>query len=164
MTTVNNNTEGTAPEGGHEWNYVRLDGKYYQTDLTWDDPGNTLYHAYYNLTDSMMLEDHRLDATSYALPTCNSLEDNYFYNSGAYLTDYTVDTVGQLLKDNGLTVHVYIPGNVNSFISWYRSNISSLLRKAGVYGGASYGYSTLGREVVIYLKPSCAHRLWKRLI
>ena len=145
--------------GGHEWNYVQLNGKYYQTDLTWDDPGSTLYHAYYNLTDSMMLEDHRLDATGYDLPTCNSLDDNYFYQSDAYLTDYTVEKVGQLLMDNGLTVHVYIPspGTASAFIQWYRSNASAIIRSAGVYGGASYGYSTLGREVVIYVKPSCTH-------
>lgn len=143
--------------GGHEWNYVRLGGKYYQTDLTWDDQGKNLYHAYYNLTDSMMLEDHRLDATEYALPICNSLEDNYFYDSGAYLSQYTTETVGGLLKDNGLKVHVYIPGNVDSFIQWYRNNISAIIKQAGVYGSVSYGYSSLGREVVIYLTPKCTH-------
>lgn len=47
---------------GHAWNLVKLDGKWYHLDCTWDDPvpdvkGRVLYD-YYNLTDSQISQDH----------------------------------------------------------------------------------------------------------
>lgn len=148
---------GYGNGGAHEWNYVRLGGNYYQTDLTWNDQDTTLYHAYYNLTDSRMLEDHQLDATAYPLPVCSSTEYHYFYGTDAYLDTYTAEQVGQLLKEGGLTAHVYIPGDVNTFISWYGSNISAIIRATGVGSIRSYGYSVSGREVVLTLVSGCAH-------
>jgi len=141
----------------HEWNYVKIDGKYYHVDLTWDDQGEKLFHAYFNQTDALMQEDHVIATTGYGLPVCNSTTAQYFTGKDEYLQSYTAAEVGQLLKDNALKVHVYIPGSVNSFISWYQTNIVQIGTEAGVTGGFSYGYTKLGREVVIYLKPDHVH-------
>lgn len=44
---------GETSEGGHAWNLVNVDGKYYQLDITWND---TTYQAnmYFLVTDSYM--------------------------------------------------------------------------------------------------------------
>lgn len=142
---------------GHAWNYVRIDGAYYHTDLTWDDQDETIYHAYFNQTDAVILEDHLIDTTAYALPTCNSTAAQYFTGKDTYLDTYTTDLVGQLLKENGMNVHVYIPGSVDDFLSWYQSNAGTIGRTAGITGGFSYGYSHLGRELALRLRVTCSH-------
>lgn len=142
---------------GHAWNYVRIDGAYYHTDVTWDDQDETLYHAYFNQTDAVIQEDHLIDATAYALPTCTSTAAQYFTGRDTYLDTYTTDLVGQLLKDNGMNVHVYIPGSVDDFLSWYQSNAGTIGRTAGITGGFSYGYSHLGRELALRLRVTCSH-------
>lgn len=142
---------------GHAWNYVRIDGAYYHTDLSWDDQGDTLYHTYFNQTDAVILEDHLIDSAAYALPTCTSTAAQYFTGKDTYLSTYTADTIGQLLKENGMMVHVYIPGSTSDFLSWYKANVLAIAQNAGVTGGFSYGYSHLGKELVLRLQVTCSH-------
>lgn len=43
----------------HAWNYVKIDGEYYQLDITWDDPvpeSNRLNYSYFNLTNAEMAQ------------------------------------------------------------------------------------------------------------
>lgn len=51
--------EGSAG-GGHKWNAVKLDGEWYQCDITFDDPigsdPDDAHHTYFNLTDARMRE------------------------------------------------------------------------------------------------------------
>lgn len=147
----------TNTADGHEWNYVRIDGSYYHVDLTWDDQGEDLFHNYFNQTDAVMQEDHAFSTTEYALPVCDSTAAQYFTGKDEYLSSYTVDTVGQLLKNNSMTVQVYIPGSVSGFLSWYQSNIVAIGKTAGITGGFSYSYSRLGREVILRLRTVCTH-------
>ena len=141
----------TNTNENHEWNYVKIDGNYYHVDLTWDDQGEDLFHAYFNQTDTVIQEDHTISTTGYALPVCNSTTAQYFTGKDEYLGTYTAETVGKLLKDNDLNVHVYIPGTVNDFISWYQTNIVDIGTKAEVTGEFTYGYAKLGRELILYV-------------
>ncbi|MBB6732051.1 transglutaminase domain-containing protein [Cohnella zeiphila] len=65
--------EGTVPTGSHAWNLVKLDGKWYHLDTTFDDPvpdvkGRTEY-GYYLLTDAQIRADHKWTLTYPAATT-----------------------------------------------------------------------------------------------
>ena len=148
---------GTGVGEAHAWNYVRIDGQYYHVDLTWNDQDEYLFHAYFNQTDAIIQEDHAINETAYPLPVCDATDAMYFTGKDTYLDSYTADSVGMLLQSNGLQAQVYIPGSVDEFLSWYSSNILTIATHSGVSGGFSYGYTWLGREVIIYLKITCNH-------
>lgn len=70
----------------HGWNYVKVNGKYYQMDLTWDDSDDeaTAYpYLYFNITNTEMAEDKDNKefhiATSKNVPNCTDTTfDNIF--------------------------------------------------------------------------------------
>ena len=74
---------------GHAWNMVRIDGKYYHTDLTWNDQENTLFHAYFNLDDNTINLDHTVQATEFEMPECNFGAAHYFVVNNLIITDYS---------------------------------------------------------------------------
>ena len=85
---------GTADNGkevlSHAWNMVRLDGRWYHVDVTWDDAYNVNYngswcHMYLGLNDDIMSRDHEWSAIVQGLhgleeiPVCDDL--TYYYYS-----------------------------------------------------------------------------------
>jgi len=54
--------EGTVPEGDHAWNLVRVGGRWYHLDVTWDDPvpdrSGAVSYRYYLKTDDEIRKDH----------------------------------------------------------------------------------------------------------
>ena len=137
---------------GHEWNVVKIDGKYYHVDLTWDDQGERIFHSYFNVSDTMIKEDHYIETTAYALPVCNSTDAFYFKRTDGYMDEYNVDQVAELLRKTHGNAHVYIPGDVAEFWSWYQTNMLDIAIKAGVVYEIKYGYKMVGREMVLYIE------------
>ena len=142
---------GSSKGVGHAWNIVRIDGKYYHVDLTWNDQESDIYHAYFNVTDTMIRKDHIIDPTTYALPACNATDAFYFTGKDTYLDTYSVESVGKLMQDNDLRIHIYAPGDLSTVLSWYFDNAVAIAMAAGVNGGFGYGYTYLGNEAVIYI-------------
>ena len=83
---------GVGNGGSHQWNIVRINGQWYQCDVTWDDPiiagdqsspyaGNSEKPLLYlNLTDAEMAFDHTTDQIgAFTLPGCTATEDNYIF-------------------------------------------------------------------------------------
>lgn len=79
---------GRITGNGHTWNAVKIDGKWCQMDLTWDDTSDNWYgdldqrHLYFGLTDELMAiahSDHtkNYQADSYAYRSTD-LSNNYF--------------------------------------------------------------------------------------
>ena len=85
------NAETRDTYDGHTWNAMKLDGKWYQVDCTWDDSSENYYnfnrtHLYFALSDELMAIVHQghnkiYTVGGYATPS-NSLEHNYFVQNG----------------------------------------------------------------------------------
>lgn len=80
---------GTAG-GSHAWNAVKLDGKWYYVDPTWDDPGmgapalsGSESHQYFCLNERIMSLDHTNDKSVFR-ENCTSLDDNYYIHTGEW--------------------------------------------------------------------------------
>ena len=140
----------------HAWNYVELDGRFFHVDLTWNDQGDETFHAYLNLCDTCISEDHVVTPTAYPLPVCDDEEHMYFKYLPAYLEEYTVDAVAQLVVDHGMHVALYVDGNPYTFVNWFLSNRAAIAKKIGIKS-YSYGYRILGHEVYIYFNVNCDH-------
>ncbi len=80
----------TGPSGAHMWNVVRLNGKWYHLDCTWDDPidesgKETKNHLYFNVNDKSISHTHSDFSYDFG---CDSLQESYFVKTGAYFENY----------------------------------------------------------------------------
>ncbi len=136
----------------HAWNLVRIDGEYYQTDITWDDQGERIYYAYFNTTTEYIKEDHIIDNNGYPIPECTATNANFFnhtyYNGKNFLSEPSVKNAVTQLKYYG-TARFFYNGNseytYNNFTSWVNNNISNIGESLGL-NGFSYSKSNHGRE------------------
>ena len=81
-------TNGRIEGNGHTWNTVKIDGEWYQMDLTWDDSPSTYgdleqRHLYFGLTDELMAIAHSDHAKNYQAEV-------YAYRSTAPTNNYYV--------------------------------------------------------------------------
>lgn len=80
---------GRITGNGHTWNAVKIDGKWCQMDLTWDDTSDNWYgdldqrHLYFGLTDELM-------AIAHSDHTANCQKDSYAYRSTDLSNNYFV--------------------------------------------------------------------------
>lgn len=80
---------GRITGNGHTWNAVKIDGKWCQMDLTWDDTSDNWYgdldqrHLYFGLTDELM-------AIAHSDHTANYQKDDYAYRSIDLTNNYFV--------------------------------------------------------------------------
>lgn len=78
---------GRITGNGHTWNAVKIDGKWCQMDLTWDDTSDNWYgdldqrHLYFGLTDELM-------AIAHSDHTANYQKDSYAYRSTDLSNNY----------------------------------------------------------------------------
>lgn len=100
---------GTAggDEISHMWNKVCLDGEWYNTDVTWDDPITTIgvdyvRYDYFNITDAELLRDHIFDDSGYIRgPEATGTVYGYFAINGLLVTD--IAEAGEMLEDAVIT-------------------------------------------------------------
>lgn len=94
----------------HAWNYVKLDDKYYWTDVTWDDcdeednDGPAVRHTYFMINNEMLRRTRKSEWEQIFVPECSSIDQNYFVQNGWYFTEYDKDRVIDALnsqKDKG---------------------------------------------------------------
>ena len=80
---------GRITGNGHTWNAVKIDGKWCQMDLTWDDTSDNWYgdldqrHLYFGLTDELM-------AIAHSDHTANYQKDGYAYRSTDLSNNYFI--------------------------------------------------------------------------
>ena len=83
---------GRITGNGHTWNAVKIDGKWCQMDLTWDDTSDNWYgdldqrHLYFGLTDELMAIAHSDHTANYQKDSyahrSTDLSNNYFVRNG----------------------------------------------------------------------------------
>ena len=83
---------GRITGNGHTWNAVKIDGKWCQMDLTWDDTSDNWYgdldqrHLYFGLTDELMAIAHSDHTANYQKDDyahrSTDLSNNYFVRNG----------------------------------------------------------------------------------
>ena len=83
---------GRITGNGHTWNAVKIDGKWFQMDLTWDDTSDNWYgdldqrHLYFGLTDELMAIAHSDHTANYQKNgyayRSTDLSNNYFVRNG----------------------------------------------------------------------------------
>lgn len=83
---------GRITGNGHTWNAVKIDGKWCQMDLTWDDTSDNWYgdldqrHLYFGLTDELMAIAHSDHTANYQMDDyayrSTDLSNNFFVRNG----------------------------------------------------------------------------------
>lgn len=81
---------GMAGGEGHMWNMVKLDGEWYEVDVTWDDTtidvdgfDNAVFYEYF-LVDSVKMSDRQLFEYNYSKPDAYGKKYNYYKVMGTY--------------------------------------------------------------------------------
>jgi len=144
----------TGKSEGHAWNAVRIDGKYYHVDVTWDDQGDNLFYAYFNKSTAAVREDHTIDEPAYALPVCSSEDADYFVVNGGRLPVFAVEAVADRLRAGGGTARLYCTGDRKAFAAALvaEANVRALVQALGYTGSIQCSYVTLGREFIYTLR------------
>ncbi len=144
----------TGISEGHAWNAVRIDGKYYHVDVTWDDQGDNLFYAYFNKSTAAIREDHTIDEPAYALPVCTGEEADYFVVNGGRLPAFSVEKVADRLRAGDGTARLYCTGDCKAFAAALvdEANVRALAQALGYTGSFQCSYVTLGREFIYTLR------------
>lgn len=118
---------GTGKANGktelHSWNKVKVNGKWYNMDITWDDPlkasnskDNSIHYYYYCIPDSILKYDHIWDNTDLPSATDSDLyipytRDGYdkikTLNNGQEFIDYT----GSMIDEKAAELVEFINNN-----------------------------------------------------
>lgn len=137
---------GWGGDERHAWNLVRLDGKYYYTDVTWDDAGTgtekPIFYAYFNMPEKYF-GDHTADDTYEILPEC--VDVDMMYEDLALIRDFTVENVAGAFKSvcGQAVARIYEIDYENDgeikFFEWLSqgNNLNELAAELDLYGTIS---------------------------
>lgn len=93
----------------HAWNIVRINGKYYHLDATFDNSlgkGENIRYDYFNLDDRQIFQDH--EPVMYPAPACQDGSQAYYIAkklSFTKLEDVEKRTLQAIRKKKALTFH-----------------------------------------------------------
>ncbi len=133
-------------EERHAWNLVRLDGKFYYSDLTWDDESvsgmseseKPVFYAYFNVPEDYFF-NHVPDDPYGLLPECHNVD--MMYEDLTIVKEYTVDNVAGAFKTvcgHSVARINYVGEREDYFFEWLSANLQELATKVGAFGRISY--------------------------
>lgn len=166
---------GTSNGGGHAWNLVQCEGKYYYVDTTWGDPvyqnegGGVeipeelrIRYDYLCCNDEELFRTHKLD-DGLVMPSCDSLDANYYVRTGNYYENYDAKTVQNKLYEDivsGASISVFKFSSQEAYEAAAARVIETDLRtaakSAAAKGAANMKYAyqkdpKLNKIVIYYL-------------
>ena len=140
----------TSNAMNHAWNLIKLDGQYYQVDVTWDDP----------LADRFGLVGHNfMFVSDEAFQTASSVRDAHYSweitrgsqivnltaDSTQYDSEFWINTVSPLILDNNICYYIESSGNYTGYGNIVKRNLlsgteSRLLSGIGLWTSSGGGY------------------------
>ncbi|MFJ8264135.1 transglutaminase domain-containing protein [Rummeliibacillus sp. NPDC094406] len=142
---------GTANGGNHSWNLVKINGKHYHVDTTWDDPApnkkGVVNYNYFLLTNKQLEKDHYWVESNY--PTATSENYNYFHNM-----NNMIERNGFYYYSNAQNDILYKMNKSSEKISKVVNNVAPYLAISGQWiyysnysdGGNLYKVKLTGKE------------------
>lgn len=118
--------ENSSVQGaGHVWTGVKLDGKWYQVDTTWDDgySQEELKYMYFGVTQELKVIAHQtsdIEDINDSTREYTSLDENYFIHTGK--VSKWADPVKKQIQENldaGKTSFDIVPSNELNVTCWY---------------------------------------------
>lgn len=141
--------------GNHMWNMIKVDGKWYNMDVTWNDPDNGKHsYQYFCIPTDLIEADHRF--TNDAFPVPSAVSDDLSYSKVMGIVGYSNANTAydELIKqatenfNKGIyTTTVYVAkkdiGTLSSKVKsgWYdsmRANGCNVRSMSCVYGASPY--------------------------
>ncbi len=148
---------GSNSSVGHAWNVVRIDGKNYLCDSTWDDSGDTLSgirYEFFCTSAADVSETHFTDGFFVdIMNSCVHEDGDYYGKTSVKFTKFDVDRLVEVLKNNGMTAVIYVDGDPRAFHQQVRNNLGVISDKLGSdLLGVNYNY--YGSNYY-YIKVNC---------
>ena len=120
----------TSDEMNHAWNYIKINGKYYNLDVTFNDPvpeTNKRRYTYFNKSNEEMSTSHTWDKSQY--PECND-------ESFKFLRNFNSNNISRV--NNRI---YYLASNRNDIYSMDLLGSNNKLELQGVYPRYMVGYN-----------------------
>ena len=108
---------GTGKLMPHAWNCVKIDGDFYYTDITWDDPtssdrtdtsADNISYTYFALTSEMFEKTHKAEEKYFTYPECTATKYNYYMNNGMHLEKYYFNAFSDAVEAQAGNDRIYI--------------------------------------------------------
>ena len=136
---------GDTPQGAHAWNQVKIDGKWYNVDVTWDDPVSTdkkfdfhRYNSYghFLISDELMYKDH---TPKTKVETCSSSLNQKAYKIGSLWQDSTYTRITSK-KDLRAVIKKAVDTDSTSFNIYFDKNWKSVNDMTAMVSGMMYEF------------------------
>ena len=150
---IGNGETGSTKDTGHMWNIVRIDNKFYNLDVTWDDysvsdfvdyPDNSGSHVYFNMSTEDIKKNHSINDNA-LWADCTEDSFGYFRYKGIYFKSYNAETeramkfeIAETLASGYNSVEFAFE-NEDAF----NNAFNMLITKGGMYNIIQYANSTV---------------------
>lgn len=129
---------GTATGGNHTWNQVKVDGHWFNIDVTWDSnaienaPFGQMYYGNFMISDSQLLKNHTLESQDHACTDTRYDEGGWWNAGGREVCSAAVPVSG------AGSYRLGYDGSEMSLI--YRTEATGKERVMRVFDNAVWGY------------------------